>query len=43
MEENDLIALNFSEAELDNIIKEMEMGTAPGPDGFQKMLPLVKH
>jgi hypothetical protein len=47
-EENNNLALTFSEAELENIINDMKTNTAPGPDGlpvifFKSFWPLVKR
>ena len=46
--DNDQLAVTFSELDLESIIKEMKLDTAPGPDGFpvplfKKCWPLVKH
>ncbi|KAK1697110.1 hypothetical protein QYE76_013807 [Lolium multiflorum] len=47
-EENEGLALTFSEQELEEIVKDMKSDTAPGPDGFSVLFfkrcwPLVKH
>jgi hypothetical protein len=48
IEENDHLALTFSEAELDTIIANLKTETTPGPKGFTVMFfkrcwPMVKH
>jgi hypothetical protein len=35
--ENEGLALTFTEAELESIVKDMKSDTAPGPDGFPVM------
>jgi hypothetical protein len=46
-EDNELLALTFSEADLEDIIKEMTTETAPGPLGslscFERCWQLVRH
>jgi hypothetical protein len=47
-EENNNLALTFSEVELENIVNDMKTNTAPGPDGlpvifFKSFWPLVKR
>jgi hypothetical protein len=47
-EENEELALTFSEQELEEIVKDMKSDTAPGPDSFpvhffKRCWPLVKH
>jgi hypothetical protein len=47
-EENDSLALTFSEEELDGLVKDMKTNTAPGPDGlpvifYKTFWPLVKQ
>ena len=48
LEENERLALTFSEEELEEVVKDMKLDTAPGPDGFpvpffKAFWPLVKH
>ncbi|KAK1669324.1 hypothetical protein QYE76_057483 [Lolium multiflorum] len=47
-EENNGLALTFSEAELESLVNDMKSNTAPGPDGlpvicFKSFWPLVKR